>query len=96
MKNKSFIVEEYVYLIKDKYTFKEELILDSNYKRLIHCFVVVNGDVIHCLLEGFLKPTLEEKDKAIKDYLKNKRRLISFEYANAKPIVELTNYKVGE
>ena len=80
-------LNEYVYLIKDKYTFKEELILDNNYKKLIYCFVVVDGDVVYGLLEGFEKSTIEQKDKAIKDYLKNKRRLISFEYAKAKPII---------
>ena len=95
MKNiKSFIVNEHVYFVKDKYTFKQQLILDNNL--LVYCFVVSNGDVIHCLLESFMEPTTYEKDKAIKDYLKNKRRLINFEYAHAKPIIELINYKIGK
>ena len=91
---KSFLVHEYVYFIKDKYTFKEQLILDN--KMLVYCFVVVNGDIVHCLLQSFEKPTADEKDKAIKNYLKNKRRLISYEYKNAKPIVELVSYKIGK
>ena len=91
MKNiKYFLVNEYVYLVKDKYTFKEQLILDN--KKLVYCFVVVSGDVVHCLLQSFISPTKDEEDKAISDYLKNKRRLISFEYAKAKPIVELTSF----
>ena len=88
-------VYEYVYLKKDKYTFKEELIIDNS--KRIYCLVAINGDVVHCLLQLlFEKPTKDEKDKAIKEYLKNKRRLISFEYKNAKPFIELTSYKVGE
>ena len=94
--NKSFLVNEYVYFIKDKYTFKEQLILDNRliYK-IVYCFVVVDGDVVHCLLQSYEKPTADEKDKAIIDYLKNKKRLISFEYKNVKPIIELENYKAN-
>ena len=95
--NKSFLVNEYVYFKNNKYTFKEQLILDNRLTyKLVYCFVVVDGDNIHCLLQSFEKPTADEKNKAIRNYLKNRRRLISFEYKNVKPIMELTNYKIGE
>ena len=94
MKKNILKLNECVYLIKDKYTFKEELILDNN--MLVYCFVVVDDGVVYGLLEGFEKQTNEEKEKAIKSYLKNKRRLINFEYAKAKPLVELISYKIGK
>ena len=87
-------LNEYVYLSKDKYTFKEWLILDNH--RLVYCLVAVNGDVIHGLLQSFNKLSKDEKDKVIKEYLKNKRKLINFEYSNAKPIIEITDCKVGK
>ena len=86
-------LDEYVYLVKDKYTFKEQTILDNN--RLVYCFVAVKGDVIHGLLQSFFRLSKDEKDKAIENYLKNKERLISFEYTKAKEIVKLTKYKIG-
>ncbi len=79
--NMIYKLNEYVYFKKDKYIFKEVSILDSNYRKIIYCFVVINGDIVHCLLEGFESPAKEEEDEAIKNYLKHKRRLISFEYA---------------
>ena len=87
-------VNEYVYFEKDKYTFIEQKILDGYLK--VYCLVAVNGDEVHGLWEGLEKPSKEEKDKAIKSYLKNGRRLINFEYAKAKPMIELTSYKIGE
>ena len=87
-------LNEYVYLKKDKYTFKEQTFLDGYLK--VYCLVAINGDVVHGLWEGLERPTKDEKDKAINEYLKNERRLINFEYSKAKPLVELTNYKVGE
>ena len=86
-------INEYVFFKKDKYTFKEELILDNS--RLVYCLVAVNGDAIHGLLQSFSKLSKDEKDEAISNYLKNRRRLISFEYANAKELIEVTNYKIG-
>ena len=79
-------INECVYFKKDKYTFKEQVILDSEYTHLIYCFVVIDDDAVYGLLEGFQNPTDDQKDKAVKNYLKNKRRLISFEYAKAKTI----------
>ena len=84
------LLNECVYLKKDKYTFIDQLFLNNN-KKLVYCLIVVNGDVVHCLLESYEKPSKEEKDEAIKQYLKNKRRLISFAYKNAKPL----SYKIG-
>ena len=89
-------VNEFVYFKKDNYTFKEELISDSNYRKPIHCFVVVSGNVTHGLLEGYDELTIDDMDQAVKDYLRCGRRLVNFEYANAKPLIELTNYKLGE
>ena len=86
-------LDEYVYLVKDKYTFKEQTILDNN--RLVYCLVAISGGVVHGLLQSFENLTKDEEDEAINNYLKNRRRLISFEYAKAKPIIELTNYKIG-
>ena len=86
-------LNEYVYLTKDKYTFKEQTFLDNN--RLVYCLVAINGDVVHGLLQSFFRPTADEEDKAIKDYLSNKRRLINFAYTKAKEIVKITNYKIG-
>ena len=87
-------LNEYVYFKKDKYTFKVQIILDGYLK--VYCLVAINGDVVHCLLQSLENLTKDEKDEAIKQYLKNERRLISFEYAKAKPMVELTSYKVGK
>ena len=83
-------LDEYVYLVKDKYTFKEVLILDNN--RLVHCLVAVNGDTVHGLLQSFDNLSTDEEDKAISDYLRNRRRLINYDYANAKDLVKLTSY----
>ena len=83
-------LDEYVYLIKDKYTFKEVLILDNN--RLVRCLVAVNGDVVHGLLQSFDKLSKDEEDKAISDYLNNRRRLINYDYANAKDLVKLVSF----
>ena len=88
-------LNECVYLTKDKYTFKEQLFLNNN-NILVYCFVAVKNGVVDCLLQslynGFKK---DEKDKAISKYLKNKQKLISFDYAKAKPIIEITNYKIS-
>ena len=83
-------LDEYVYLIKDKYTFKEVLILDNN--RLVRCLVAVNGDAVHGLLQSFNKLSKDEEDKAISDYLSNRTRLINYDYANAKDLVKLVSY----
>ena len=90
----NYILNEYVYLKKDKYTFKKQSILDNNL--LVYCLVVVSGDNIHCLLHSFTIFTKNEIDKAINEYLKSKKRLINYYYKNAKPLIKLTNYKVGE
>ena len=90
-------VNEYVYLKKNKYTFKEQLFLNNN-NRLVYCFVVVKNGATECLLQslfnGFKK---EEKDKAIKDYLADKIKALECGYstlsANAKDMVELVSYK---
>ena len=87
-------INENVYLIKDKYTFKEEVFLDKG--RTVYCLTAANGDVIHGLLQSLIRLPKDEKDKAISKYLKNGKRLKSFdEYANAKPLIEITSYKVG-
>ena len=72
------------------YTFKEVFSLDNN--RLVHCLVVVNGDVVHGLLQSFDKLSKDEEDKAISNYLSNRTRLINYDYANAKDLVKLTSY----
>ena len=84
-------INEYVYLIKGKYTFKEQMFLDKS--RLVYCLVAIKGNVIHGLLQSFFKPSKDEKDETIKGYLKNKKRLINFEYKNAKELIKITNYK---
>ena len=43
-------IDENVYLIKDKYTFKEEVFLDKG--RTVYCLTAANGDVIHGLLHS--------------------------------------------
>ena len=88
-------INEYVYLKKDNYTFKDVLILKDNIL-LVYCLVAVSGNVTHGLLESLNILSKDKKDQAIKDYLKNKKRLINFEYASAKPFIKLTHYKVGE
>ena len=87
-------LNEFVYLIKDKYTFKEQTFLDNN--RLVYCLVAANGDVIHGLWQSFNRISKDEEDEVIKEYLKNKRRLVNFDYANAKPLIKLAGCKVGE
>ena len=91
-------LNEYVYLKKDKYTFKEQLFLNNN-NRLVYCFVAVKDGVTECLLQslynGFKK---EEKDKAIDNYLNSKIKLdcgYSKLNENAKEIVKLVSYKIG-
>ena len=86
-------LNEYVYLKKNKYTFKEETILDNG--RTIYCLVAVKGGVVHGLLQSLIRLTKDEVDEAISNYLKSKRRLISFEYTNAKEVVELVSYRIG-
>ena len=85
---------ENVYFENNKYTFKDQVILDNNL--LVYCFVAVSDGAIHCLLQGFNIFTNDKKDKAIKDYLKNKKRLMGFKYKNTKPLIEITSYKVGK
>ena len=87
-------LDEYIYLKTDKYTFKEQIILDNN--RRVYCLVAVNGDVVDGLLESFDFITQDEADEVISEYLKNRRRLINFEYSNAKPLIEITDCKVGK
>ena len=86
-------INEYVYLVKDKYTFKKQMFLDN--KRLVYCLVAIKGNVIHGLLQSFFKFSKDEADEAINEYLKNKRRLISFGYKNAKEIIKITKYNIG-
>ena len=89
-----YILDENVYLKKNKYTFKEQTFWDKG--RTFYCLTVANGDVIHGLLQSLIRLPKDEKDKAISKYLKNGKRLKSFdEYANAKPLIEITSYKVG-
>ena len=88
-------LNEYVYLRKDKYTFKGQAFLNNN-NRLVYCLVAINGGVTHCLLQSLECISKERKDKAINAFLKGKKRLTNYEYADAKPLVELTNYKVGK
>ena len=83
-------LDEYIYLKTDKYTFKEQIILDNN--RRVYCLVAVNGDVVDGLLESFDFITQDEADEVISEYLKNRRRLINFEYSNAKPLIEITDW----
>ena len=87
-------IDEYVYLLKDKYTFKKEMFLDNG--RLVYCLTAVKGDVIHGLLQSFFRHPKDEIDKAISDYLKNRKRLVNFDYSNAKEMIEITNYKIGK
>ena len=77
-------LNEFIYLKTDKYIFKEQKILDKG--KLIYCLVAVNKDgAVDGLLYSFFKPaTVEEKDEVIREYLKNRRRLINFEYKDAK------------
>ena len=87
-------IDEYVYLENNKYIFKEIKIIDKS--RIVYCLVAVSGDTVHGLLQSFERPSLDEKDKAINKYLKNKERLINFEYAKAKDLIKITHYKVGQ
>ena len=89
-----YSLDEYVYLVKDKYTFKEQSFIDKGIK--VYCLVAVNGDVVHGLLQSISRLSINEKDEAIKEYLKNRRSLVNFDYANAKPLVELVSYKIGK
>ena len=84
-------INEYVYLIKDKYTFKKQMFLDN--KKLVYCLVAIKGNVIHGLLQSSFRFSKDEADEAINEYLKNKKRLISFGYKSAKEIIKKTNYK---
>ena len=86
-------VNEFIYLIKDKYTFKEQIFLDNN--KLVYCLVAIKDDVVHGLFQSFFSPTKDEADEAIKGYLKNKRRLVNFDYKNVKELVEITSYKTS-
>ena len=88
-----YILDENVYLKKNKYTFKEQTFWDKG--RTFYCLTAANGDVIHGLLQSLIRISKDEKDEAISKYLKSKRRWKSFEYANAKPLIEITSYKVG-
>ena len=90
-----FKINECIYLYSNKYTFKSQLFLNEN-NRLVYCLVADNGGVIHCLLQSFTNISKECKDKAINAFLKGKKRLTNYEYADAKPLIELTNYKVGK
>ena len=88
-----FKVNDFVYLVKNKCTFKEQQFLDNG--RLVYCLVAVEDGAVHGLLQSSYRPSLDEKDEVIKEYLKNKRRLINFDYTDAKELVEITSYKVG-
>ena len=47
--------------------------------------VAVEDGVVHGLLQSFFyRPTIDEKDEAIKEFLKNRRRLINFDYTDTK------------
>ena len=88
-----YSLDENVYLVKDKYTFKEQIFIDNGIK--VYCLVAVNGDVIHGLLQSISRLSIDEKDEAINEYLKNRTRLANFDYANAKPLIEIVSYKIG-
>ena len=66
-------LNEYVYLKKDKYTFKEELYLNNN-NLPIYCLVAKKGRCVDCLLEGYRAFPKAEKDKVIADYLSYKSK----------------------
>ena len=95
-----YLLNETVYLKKDKYTFKDQLFWNNN-NRFCYCFVAVKGGKVDCLLQsidgGFKK---DKKDKVIKDYLNSKFKTLDCGYSKlsdkAKPIIEITDYKVGE
>ena len=87
-------INEYIYLKKDKYTFKKEIILDNG--RKVYCLTAVNGDDVHGLLQSFEFISKDAADEAINAYLESKRRLVNFEYANAKPIIKITKYQIGK
>ena len=89
-------LNEYVYLKKNKYTFKEQLFLNNN-KRLVYCFVAVKGRVVECLLQSLYNGfTKAEKDKVINEYLNHKAKALECGYSklndNAKAIVKLTSF----
>ena len=96
----AYILNEYVYLKKYKYTFKEQLFWNDN-NRFVYCFVAVKNGKVDCLLQslynGFKK---DEKDKAIKDYLNHKAKTLDCGYSklsdNAKDLIEITNYQIGK
>ena len=92
-------LNEYVYLKKNKYTFKEELFLNNNNK-LVYCFVVVKNGVVECLLQSLYNGfTKNEKDKAIEEYLNNKIKALEYGYSqlnnNAKALIKLVSCKIG-
>ena len=91
---------ESVYKKQSRYTFKDQLFLNNNNK-FCYCFVAVKRGKVECLLQsidgGFKK---DEKDNVIKDYLNSKFKKLDCGYSKlnnkAKPIVEITGYKVGK
>ena len=89
-------LDEYIYVKKDKYTFKSELYLNNN-NRLVYCFVVTKGRNTECLLQSLTNGfTKDEKDKAINEYLSFKKvseSIYSELRKNAKELVKLVSYK---
>ena len=90
-------IDEVTYKMYKGYTFKVQLFLNNN-NRLVYCFVAVKNDAVKCLLQSsFHGFTKDEKDKAINDFLKSKKKQNNKDYLrlskNAKEIVELISYK---
>ena len=91
-------IDEITYKMYKGYTFKVQLFLNNN-NRLVYCFVAVKGRAVDCLLQSLFHGfTKDEKEKAINDYLNNKKiKELDYDYStlssNAKEIVELISYK---
>ena len=87
-------LNEYVYLKKNKYTFKEQLFWNNN-NRFVYCFVAVKGRCVDCLLQSLYSGfTKDEKDKAINEYLSHKAKVLKLdsEFSNAKELIKLTSF----
>ena len=90
-------IDEITYKMYKGYTFKVQTFQDG--VTVIYCFVAVKNDAAVCLLQSLFHGfTKDEKDKAINDYLKNKKiKELDYDYStlskNAKEIVQLVSYK---